>query len=1060
MAQVAPTTTITEPIPKIVRPGRPPKPIPGADGNPQVQEETKVEATNGHTNGKSNGHEDLTLQVQEYIATSGIVMPSQVVKRDGRVVPFDMNRIEVAMKKCFDSFGRTPSFPIADLAKQVVNIVSAKYTQPTVENVQDTVEMVLQAAGEFEAAKRYILYRQERANLRDLAQASGMTTTKLEATGLNVKKRDGTTENFDESKLKEVMSRAAEGIEDIVDVDMLVRVAKASLYDGITTREIAKVAYLAARGFIEKDPAYDKMTTRLFLSSLYKEVMGKNVDDTNLIPVYQQSFIENIKKAVEIERLAPEMLEYDLDLLSRNLDVSRDAQFTYKGLENLYDRYFLQDIYNKKRRMETPQAFFMRIAMGLAINEKDREAWAIKFYRTLSSFRFMSSSPTLFNAGTRHPQLSSCYLTTIEDDLHHIFKCIGDNAQLSKWSGGIGHDWTNLRATGALIKKVGIMSNGIVPFLKIANDTTVAISRSGRKRGATCAYLETWHMDVEEFLDLRRNTGDERRRTPDMNTANWIPDLFMKRVAADAEWTLFSPDETPELHHIYGKAFEEKYQEYEQKAAEGKIELFKKVRARDLWKKMITRLFETGHPWITFKDPSNIRSPQDHAGVIHSSNLCTEITLNTSKEETAVCNLGSVNLSRHIVNGRLDKELIKETVTVAMRMLDNVIDITFYPTVEARDSNIKHRPVGMGIMGYQDALFMLNIPFDSEEAVQFSDESMEAVAYYAYLTSSKLAAERGTYESYKGSKWDRGIFPQDTLDLLEQERGVKIDVPRGGKMDWSVVREAVRVNGMRNSNCLAIAPTSTISYITDSLPTIEPIYKNIFVYSNISGEFTMVNRYLVDDLKALGMWNDAMIEEIKAFEGSIQNIVGIPAELKTKYKEAFEIHPKWLIKQAAYRGKWIDQSQSVNIFSSTSSGKELADIYMYAWEMGLKTTYYLRTLAASGVEKSTVDLKRQSNGHINGDGGAVTTKEETVIPEPVVTETIVEEVVVTAAPAPMPEPMLAVAQVPVPPTPVVEEKKVEVLEQFADGTVKIQVGKEIKLGKACLITDPECEACQ
>lgn len=1000
-----------------------------------------------NTNGHSHTEEVIAaatpiLQVQEYITEAGIVMPKTIIKRTGQTVPFDRSRIENAIQKCFDSFGRVPEVTVALLATQVVNIVAAKYPAPTVENVQDTVEMVLQAAGEFEAAKRYILYRQQRAEMRDLAASAGISA-KVETAPFLVVKRDGSKEAFQEKKLEAFMRSAVEGFEDTVDLTSLVRLAVASIYDGISSQEIARLGYLTTKSFIEKNSIYDRVTVRLFLTTLYKEVIGKKYRQEELVKVYQQAFVDNLKFAVEIGKVTPEVLEFDLDLLSRHLDMEKDSLFTYRGLQTLYDRYFLA---NGERRLETPQAFWMRVAIGLSLKEKDREKWAIKFYKNLSTLKFVSSTPTLFQAATTYPQLSSCYLTTISDDLVHIFKCLSDNAQLSKWSGGLGNDWSSLRATGALIKKTGVASQGVIPFLRIANDTTVAINRSGKRHGATCAYLETWHLDIEDFLDLRRNTGDERRRTHDMNTSNWIPDLFMKRVAADQDWTLFSPDETPDLHEIYGQKFEQAYTAYEDKAKQGEIKLFKTIKARDLWKKMITRLFETGHPWITWKDPCNIRSPQDHVGVIHSSNLCTEITLNTSPSETAVCNLGSVNLTKHIVNGKLDLEMLKETVLIAMRMLDNVIDINFYPTEEARHSNFKHRPVGLGIMGFQDALFMLNIPFASEAAVKFADESMEAVAYYAILGSSNLAAERGTYESYKGSKWDRGIFPQDTLALLEEERGMKIDVPRDERLDWSVVREAVRVNGMRNSNTMAIAPTATISNISGCFPGIEPIYKNLYVKSNMSGEFTVDNHFLKDDLKSLGLWSAELVEEIKAHDGSIQKIVGIPQSLKEKYKEAFEIDPRWSIKQAAYRGRWMDQSQSLNIFSASSSGKELSDIYMYAWQMGLKTTYYLRTLAASSIEKNTVDLKKQGNGHsaeeimVSNDTVKTVSKEN-------YTSDFGQGHFATVSVAPLE----SVA---------VSEKTVSVLEQKADGTVKIQVGEEIKLGKACLISDPECEACQ
>ncbi|HLC89990.1 MAG TPA: ribonucleoside-diphosphate reductase subunit alpha, partial [Patescibacteria group bacterium] len=668
-----------------------------------------------------------------------------------------------------------------------------------------------------------------------------------------------------------------------------------------------------------------------------------------------------------------------------------------------------------------------RVAMGISLLENKKEEAVKRFYDVISTLRFVPSTPTLFHAGTLHPQLSSCYLTTIEDSLDHIFKCVGDNAQLSKWSGGVANDWTSLRATGALIRGTGVESQGVIPFLKVANDTTVAINRSGRRRGATCAYLETWHMDIEDFLELRKNTGDERRRTHDMNTANWIPDLFMKRVINDDKWTLFSPDEVSDLHHLYGRNFEKRYLYYEEQAGQGKIRLFKTIRAKDLWKKMIVMLFETGHPWMTWKDPSNIRSPQDHVGVVHSSNLCTEITLNTSVNETAVCNLGSVNLVRHIVNKKLDVDLLKETVTIAMRMLDNVIDVNFYPTTEAKNSNLKHRPVGLGVMGFVDALYLMDLKFDSNEAVDFADYCQEVVSYSAILTSSQLAAERGTYQTYHGSKWDRGILPLDTLNLLEEERGEKIPVEQISRLDWSVVREAIKKNGMRHSNCMAIAPTATIANIVGCFPSIEPIYKNVYVKSNMSGEFIVVNNYLVEDLKKLNLWDVPILEAIKARDGNIQEIYTIPALIREKYKEVFDIEPEWLIKAAAYRGKWIDQSQSLNLFTKGNSGKKISDMYQYAWSMGLKTTYYLRSLAATGVEKSTLDLAKQEN-----------------------LSTVVRQ---TQNPSSAPE---------IQPEPIIEPMSQPILAVAGAGATTVMIGSEEVTTNPmlCKIDDPDCEACQ
>ncbi len=885
----------------------------------------------------------------------------KIKKRNGNIVDFNQEKITAAMEKAMMAvLGRADKNQLVEMTNNAVRKIEERYGidgLPDVEGVQDVVERTLMEFHYYDVVKAYILYRERHRELREERQKENLK--KIENRALFVIKRSGQKHIFDDRKLHRYFQQAIVGYEGVIDTGELMEHCETTIYDNIRTEEIAKLAVMTSKSFIERDPNYSVITARLFLSYLYREVFNRKFAVDNLENCYRFSFIENIKKGVEIGRLSADILNFDLDLLVKHINISRDQMLTYRGLQTLYDRYFLSDK-KTEQRMETPQAFWMRVAMGLAIQEKEgeRERWAIKFYNTLSTMRFMSSTPTLFHSGLVTPQLSSCYLTTVEDDLKHIFKCIGDNAQLSKWSGGLGNDWSNIRSIGALIKSTAVESQGVIPFLKIANDTTVAINRSGKRRGATCAYLETWHLDIEDFLDLKRNTGDERRRTHDMNTANWVPDLFMKRVINDEEWTLFSPHDVPELHHIYGKNFEIKYKECEEKADRGEIVLFKKIRARDLWKKMLTRLFETGHPWITFKDACNIRSPQDHVGVVHSSNLCTEITLNTSKEETAVCNLGSVNLVRHINSGKLDENLIKETIAVAMRMLDNVIDINFYPTPEARYSNFKHRPVGLGIMGFQDALYALDINFDSEDAVKFADESMEMISYYAILGSAELARERGTYATYKGSKWERGIFPIDSLDLLAKERDVPIDVPRIEKMNWIPVREAVKNYGMRNSNCLAIAPTATISNICGCFPSIEPIYKNLYVKSNMSGEFTVDNFYLINDLKAIGLWNATILEKIKAQDGSIKNIAVIPQRLKDKYKEAFDIDSEWTVKQAAYRGKWIDQSQSINIFSSTTSGKRLADIYIYAWNMGLKTTYYLRTLAASGIEKSTVKLEK------------------------------------------------------------------------------------------------------
>ncbi len=768
---------------------------------------------------------------------------------------------------------------------------------------------------------------------------------------LFVTKRDGRVEQLLFEKLRSCFERAAYDCAGDVAIDSLIAETIRNIYDKINTQELESALIFSAVAFIEQDPSYDKVATRLLLQKVYREVIGHSVEQATFTNDYQAAFINSIYQGVKGDILNQKLLEFDLEYLAKQLRSERDSLFMYLGLQTLYDRYFYKI---DKKRYELPQAFWMRVAMGLALNEANKEEKALEFYETFSTLRYVSSTPTLFHSGYKIAQLSSCYLSTANDDLGHIFKVIGDNAQLAKWAGGIGNDWTNIRGTGAMIKSIHATSQGVVPYLKIVNDVVVAITRSGIRRGGTCAYLETWHIDIEDFLDLRKNTGDERRRTHDMNTANWIPDLFMKRVMLDQDWTLFSPEEVPDLHDLYGKAFEKRYEEYEEKARNGQIKLFKVLSAPKLWRKMLSRLFETGHPWITFKDPCNVRSPQDHVGVVHSSNLCTEITLNTSAEETAVCNLGSINLSEHVINGSLDKELLAKTVRNAIRMLDNVIDSNFYPTVEARNSNMRHRPIGMGVMGFQDALYKLDISFSSEKAAWFADYSQELISYYAILASSELARERGAYPTYKGSKWDRGILPLDTVALLEQERGMPIEVSKSSSLDWRFIRDHIKENGMRNSNVMAIAPTATIANIAGCYPSIEPIYKNMYVKSNIAGEFTVVNRYLVNDLKKIGLWSKSILEQLKYFDGDILRVNSIPEYLKEKYRGAFELDPIWLIKITAARGKWIDQSQSHNVFMKGVSGKKLNDIYMTAWQCGLKTMYYLRTLGATQIEKSTL----------------------------------------------------------------------------------------------------------
>lgn len=777
------------------------------------------------------------------------------------------------------------------------------------------------------------------------------------AASMNVTGADGTKLPFDFMRIRDSIAWLMRGYQSAVSVDLIMQEVERTIYDGISTAQLHEALLLAAVSFIEYDPDYNKIAARCLHKKLFKEVTGKSIRHCAYEHEYKNAFINGIMAGLQQNFLDQRIELFDLHELADHLRVERDDFFEYMGLRTLYERYFLRGNTGASI-LELPQAFWMRIAMGMAIEEENKTERAVEFYNIMSTMRYIPSTPTLLHAALTRPQLSSCYLTTVEDDLHHIFKCLGDNAQLSKWSGGLANDWTNIRAVGSYIKTINVESQGVVPFLRIANDVTAAINRSGKRRGACVVYLETWHLEIEDFLDLRRNTGDERRRTHDINTANWIPDLFMQRVLADGTWTLFSPEEVPDLHHIYGKKFEERYVEYEVKAQNGEIVLFKVIEAKKLWRKMLSRLFETGHPWLTFKDPCNIRSPQDHAGVVHSSNLCTEITLNTSAQETAVCNLGSVNLGEHVHDGILNTELLANSVTIAMRMLDNIIDINFYPTKEARHSNMLHRPVGLGQMGLQDALYKLDIAFDSPEALEFADKVSEAISYHAILASSQLAKERGAYASYQGSKWSRNILPQDTIALLEQERGVTIDIPKEERLDWSAVRDHIKQHGMRNSNCMAIAPTATIANIAGCLPCIEPIYKNLYVKANMSGEFTVINKYLIEDLKKLDLWNQEMLEQIKYYDGSVQMIEAIPAYIREKYKEAFELDAEWMIDISAARGRWIDQSQSHNVFMKGVSGTKLHDIYMRAWQKGLKTMYYFRTLGASQIEKSTLDAKK------------------------------------------------------------------------------------------------------
>jgi len=771
----------------------------------------------------------------------------------------------------------------------------------------------------------------------------------------SITKKDGSVETLDGLKMRQSIAWACADFQEHVSVDLIFEEALKNIFDGIALHEIDDALVLAACCYIERDPAYSSVAAQLLLKKLFMEVTHQSITDSHFESYYRQSFIDSIKKGIEYKLIDPRISAFDLEYLASHLCTERDKLFEYMGMKTLSERYFTK---HDGRRLELMQSFWMRISMGLCLFEENKNERAVEFYNLISTFNYVPSTPTLLHSALTRPQLSSCFLTTIDDDLKHIFKCLGDNAQLSKWSGGVANDWTNLRATGSMIGSIKAESQGVIPFLKIANDVTAAINRSGSRRGATCVYLETWHLDIEDFIDLRRNTGDERRRTHDINTANWIPDLFMKRVLADENWTLFSPEEVPDLHHIYGKKFEERYQEYEAMAERGEIKKFKIVSATQLWRKMLSRLFETGHAWLTFKDVCNIRSPQDHAGVIHSSNLCTEITLNTSADETAVCNLGSINLEKHIIDGKLDTARLETTIKLAIRMLDNVIDINFYPTIEAQNANMRHRPIGLGLMGFQDALYKLDIAFDDQRALEFADIVMEQISYFAILASSELAKERGAYQSFKGSKWDRNIFPVDTLNLLEQERGMPIEVSREEHLDWTPVREHVKQFGMRNSNTMAIAPTATISNIAGCFPCIEPIYKNIYVKANMSGEFTVINSYLIGDLKKLGLWDQDMLDQLKYYDGNVQMIERIPQNLKNKYKEVFEIDPEWLVKLTAVRAKWIDQSQSHNVFIKGTSGKQLSDVYIAGWKAGMKTFYYMRSLGATQIEKSTLDAKK------------------------------------------------------------------------------------------------------
>jgi ribonucleoside-diphosphate reductase alpha chain len=890
----------------------------------------------------------------------------KIIRRNGAVVGFEPAKISVAMTKAYLAVGGSQGAAsarirelVSELTASVVSALVRRQPQGGtfhIEDIQDQVELALMRASQHDVARSYVLYREERARLRAEQRAQEKAAKEARGTGpqLHVVE-NGQRKPLDLQALDALLASACEGLEPGATPAAIRESTLRDLYDGVPMDEVRKSVILAARALIEKDPAYGYATARLLLHTIRLEILGEEVLHAQMATRYAAYFPQFIARGVAAELLDPALATFDLARLGKALNADRDLQFGYLGLQTLYDRYFLHE---RGQRIELPQAFFMRVAMGLALNEKDREARAIEFYDVLSTFDFMSSTPTLFNAGTLRSQLSSCYLTTVADDLTGIYDAIKENALLAKYAGGLGNDWTPVRALGSHIKGTNGKSQGVVPFLKVVNDTAVAVNQGGKRKGAVCSYLETWHLDIEEFLELRKNTGDDRRRTHDMNTANWIPDLFMKRVMENAEWTLFSPSDAPELHDKVGRAFEEAYLRYEDKVARGELKLYKRLPAVQLWRKMLSMLFETGHPWITFKDPCNLRSPQQHAGVVHSSNLCTEITLNTGPDEIAVCNLGSVNLVAHLMTRgdgttALDFDKLGRTIRTAMRMLDNVIDINYYAVDKAKNSNQRHRPVGMGIMGFQDCLHKLRISYASQEAVEFADRSMEMVAYCAYWASTELAEERGRYPTFRGSLWDRGILPQDTLDLLAAERGGYVELDRSAALDWEPLRARIRQHGMRNSNCIAIAPTATIANIIGVSASLEPTYQNLYVKSNLSGEFTVVNEYLVSDLKRAGLWDEVMIADLKYFDGNLARIDRVPAELRRLYATAFEVEPKWLVEAGARRQKWIDQSQSLNIYMAGASGKKLDETYKLAWIRGLKTTYYLRAMGATHAEKST-----------------------------------------------------------------------------------------------------------
>ncbi len=909
------------------------------------------------------------------------ITPGQmrVIKRNGSVVPYDQEKIAIAITKAFlavEGGAAAASTRIHNKVNELANVVTMTFSRrmPSggtlhIEEIQDQVELALMRSEERTVARSYVLYREERTKARKERTGEAEGEKKQEKTGIKVVLDDGTESNLDEQRLYTMVAEACEGLQD-VSIDEIIEEAKKNLYDGVSMSDVRPSLVMTARTLVEKEPNYTFVTARILLDNLRTEALTfldvrKEATQAEMENLYPEALETFIKKGIENEILDPELQTFDIKRLGEALKPERDKNFTYLGLQTLYDRYF---IHKNNIRYELPQVFFMRVAMGLSLNEEKREKRAIEFYNLLSKFDYMSSTPTLFNSGTIHSQLSSCYLTTVPDDLYGIYGAMQDNAMLSKWAGGLGNDWTPVRGLGSHIKGTNGKSQGVVPFLKVVNDTAVAVNQGGKRKGAVCSYLETWHIDIEEFLELRKNTGDDRRRTHDMNTANWVPDLFMKRVSEGKPWTLFTPSDTPDLHDLYGKAFEERYQYYEGLTQTGEMDFYKKVDAAELWKKMLSMLFETGHPWITFKDACNLRSPQQHIGVIHSSNLCTEITLNTSQDEIAVCNLGSVNLTHHLKEGKLDLEKLEQTINTAIRMLDNVININYYAVQAAENSNKKHRPIGLGIMGFHDTLYMLKMPYSSDEAIEFADRSMETVSYFAIKASSNLAKERGSYSSYEGSLWSKGILPIDSVSHLREDRGEEYTaIDRSTTLDWDSLRELVLEQGMRNSNVMAIAPTATIANITGVSQSIEPTYQNLYVKSNLSGEFTVTNLHLVNALKELGLWDSVMINDLKYYDGSLKEIPRVPDDIKTIYATAFEVEPRWLIEAASRRQKWIDQSQSLNLYIDEPNGKKLDIMYRMAWLKGLKTTYYLRSRGATTIEKSTI-----ATGELN----AVTASQE------------------------------------------------------------------------------------